>query len=440
MITIASLLVSVLMQGAPDRTNPTVPTVHSVSDISQQFTFYMDGRFHRQYLEGTGRDVRNWGSLDRLDLSNVNLLILTDGNERIPYDQDAISHIVSFVERGGCVLLMMNGDQPGNDLAKVFDARSTTERGSRSARGTDRLEGTGLDYRGGTVFEFGDDWTVLAVDDRSEKPLLAMRRVGKGHVVIGARGLFGQNPDASDPINNGWVGPLLTELAETKPIDPKKPHRRTWVEHARTIGPLTLEYHDGTEPFADAIYEVYTEVRPHLEVITGCQPSPGMVKSLLVLPTGGGGFSSGARIAIGAWWGNYPEKRYPMVELIAHEAGHSWVLPHADETLGRQIAKGRRHDLDYDAIDPLSEGAPRDVIWGKSYFVFEELRRLHGEDFLAKYFAAKRRLITKDRPSYSMDDCVAVWSVALETDLFPWFRSLAFDVDRERTDIELNQG
>ncbi len=146
MITIASLLVSVLLQAAPERTTPTVPTVptvHSVSDISQKFTFYMDGRFHRQYLEGVGRDMRNWGSLDRLDLSNVNLLILTDGNERIPYEQDAISHIVSFVEDGGCVLLMMNGDQPGNDLAKAFDARSTTERGSRNARGTDRLEGTG---------------------------------------------------------------------------------------------------------------------------------------------------------------------------------------------------------------------------------------------------------------------------------------------------------
>ena len=27
------------------------PSVHSVSDISQQFSFYMDGRFHRQYLQ-----------------------------------------------------------------------------------------------------------------------------------------------------------------------------------------------------------------------------------------------------------------------------------------------------------------------------------------------------------------------------------------------------
>ena len=68
------------------------------------------------------------------------------------------------------------------------------------------------------------------------------------------------------------------------------------------------------------------------------------------------------------------------------------------------------------------------------------MRRQYGEDFLAKYFAAKRRLITKDRPSYSMDDCVAVWSVALGTDLFPWFRSYAFDVDAKRTDMSLDQG
>ena len=34
-----------------------------------------------------------------------------------------------------------------------------------------------------------------------------------------------------------------------------------------------------------------------------------------------------------------------------------------------------------------------------------------------------------------MDDCVAVWSVAVGEDLFPWFQSLAFDVSPERTDL-----
>jgi hypothetical protein len=248
--------------------------------------------------------------------------------------------------------------------------------------------------------------------------------------------------------------------ASAKKIDPNTPHRATMAERSKKLGPLTLEFHDGTAQFADAIYDVYREVRPHLVAITGCEPSPGMIKSLLILPTGGGGFSSGARIAIGAWWGNYPEKRYPMIEIIAHEAGHSWVLPkaeplwnepiatylgiqvgkrlgmpEADVTLGRQIARARKHAPDLDAVNPLGEGAHRDVIWGKSYYVFEELEKNHGPGALAKYFKTKRRLVDKDRPAYTMDDCVAVWSIAVDEDLFPWFRSLAFDVDASRTDF-----
>jgi hypothetical protein len=35
-----------------------------------------------------------------------------------------------------------------------------------------------------------------------------------------------------------------------------------------------------------------------------------------------------------------------------------------------------------------------------------------------------------------MDDCVAVWSRAVEADLFPFFRSLAFPVDAARTELE----
>ncbi len=187
-----------------------------------------------------------------------------------------------------------------------------------------------------------------------------------------------------------------------------------------------------------------------------------MIQRMLILPTGGGGFSSGVKIAIGAWWGNYPEKRYPMVELIAHEAGHSWVLPHAepiwnepiatwlgikvgqrlgmpeaDEKLGRQIAKARRYDPDLTEVDPQSDGVHRDLVWGKSYFVFEELERNHGPGALQKYFAAKRSLIDRDRDDYTMDDCVAVWSRGIGEDLFPWFRSLGFDVDPERTDLRL---
>lgn len=443
------------------------PPVVSVSDISQEFTFYMDGRFHKQYLKDCGGwDVRNWGSLSKLDLEPFNLLLLTGGNPRIPYDQGAQDNIWNFVQAGGTVLLMADGttpDLPAHALADRFGITLSDQRAVKPLRGVGELAGREITFRNGNILDFGEDaeaWTPLVVD-RDGRPVLAAREYGAsgtGDVVVGSRGLFGRKPDASDPINASWVTPMLQFRAvERKRFDRPRTAR---AELKREIGPLTLEYHDGTARFADVIYEVYAEVRPHLIEITGCEQSPGMIKSMLILPTGGGGFSSGVKIAIGAWWGNYPEKRYPMVELIAHEAGHSWVLPHAeplwnepiatylgirvgqrlgmpeaDEKLARQIAKARRYDPELNTVDPQSDAAHRDLIWGKSYFVFEELERRHGPGALAKYFAAKRSLVDRERSDYTMDDCVAVWSRGVGEDLFPWFRSLAFDVHAEATDL-----
>ena len=422
----------------------------------------MDGRFHRQYLKEVGRDARNWGNLADLDLDNANLLILTGGNPRIPYSREATTNITSFVKDGGTLLLMADGSKvPAQDVAEVFQAAFTDEFAQKPLRGVGRLEGETIASRRGRVLSLKPRgrWSTL-IEDARGRPVLATRTFNKGHVILASRALFGQKPDASDPINQEWVTPLLIDLASAKKINPNLPHRRRWVPHSREIGPLTLEYHDGTEQFVEGILKEYHAARPHLEAITGVQPSPGMIKRMLILPTGGGGFSSGVLIAIGAWWGNYPETRYPMLELISHEAGHSWVLPHAEPlwnepiatwlgievgrrmgmpkaqaTLDRAIAKARRHDPELDAVDPLSGAAHRDVVWGKSYFVFEELERLHGPGAMAKYFTTKRRVLAPGRSGYSMDDCVAVWSLAVGEDLFPWFQSLAFDVNRDRTDL-----
>ncbi|HJM39377.1 MAG TPA: hypothetical protein QGG59_04610 [Planctomycetota bacterium] len=420
--------------------------VHSVSDISQEFSFYMDGRFARQYLDGYGRDVRNWGSLSKLDLSNANLLLLTEGDSRIPYSDGAIDNVNCFLQEGGTVLMMLKpvvqkgkefsfNKSPGSVLAKKYGARMA-----------DVLH---LDQQ--------HVWTIKH-DDKLDNPLLAWRKVGEGNFLVGSRKLFGHRPDASDPINAEWITPLLLKLTKDKKVDPKTAFKGPWAEHEMRLGPLVVEYHDGTEPFARAIGEEYQKIRPHLVEVTGVEPSEGMIKRLLILPTGGGGFSSGARIAIGAWWGNYPKQRYGMVELIGHEAGHSWVLPHAEplwnepiatwlgiqvgkrmgmpkaeETLNRQLGKGRKLDPDFTKINPLSQDAPRDLIWGKSYFVFEEMERRFGPGAMAKYFRTKRATVSATHSSYTMDDCVAIWSLATGEDLFPWFRSLAFDVQAERT-------
>ena len=438
------------------------PTVHSVSDISQHFSFYMDGRFHRQYLKDTSRDVRNWGSLSQLDLSNVNLLLLTGGDERIPYDEGARRNIASFLDGGGTVLVMADGTGKSPPVAEVMAAYGAVlddESAAKPLAGVGELEGQDIVLRRGGTLELDEQWTPLVLD-RDGRVVLADRRVGPGTLILGSRGLFGQKPDASDPINDSWVGPLLVSRASRKAIDTTRPPRRTWAEDSKQAGPLKIEFHDGTEQFADDIVAVYEDVRPHLLAITGVEPSPGMIQRMLILPTGGGGFSSGVCIAIGAWWGGFPAKRYPMVELISHEAGHSWVLPYpeplwnepiatwlgievgrrmdmpqATRTLERQLAKARKLDPDFTKLNPMAKGAARDLIWGKSYYVFEELEKNHGPGAMAKYFQTKRRVLEPNRQAYTMDDCVAVWSLAVNEDLFPWFQSLAFDVDGSRTDL-----
>ena len=127
----------------------------------------------------------------------------------------------------------------------------------------------------------------------------------------------------------------------------------------------------------------------------------------------------------------------PIATWLGIKTGQRMGFAEADETLQRQIAKARRWDPDLDTLDPTANDARRDVIWGKSYFVFEELERKHGPGAMANYFKAKRKLVPADRKGYSMDDCVAVWSMATGEDQFPWFQSLAFDVDRSRTDLPM---
>lgn len=442
--------------------------VHSLCDLSQSFSFYMDGRFARQYLEGLGRDERNWMTLARTRLHNTNLLVLTGGEHRIPYSEASVAHVLQYVREGGGLVVLTHG--PGGDrpvpVAALLGEMDLElgDRASGPARGVGPLEGAEVEFRGGPTLLPSEGWESLVVD-RDGRPLLTRRSLGAGLVLVGSRGLFGSRPDASDPINSRWITPLLVEAASGKLVDPDRRQGRYRAELEREIGPLTLEYTEGTAPYADSIVEIYERVRPHLVELTGVEPSPGMIKSLLVLPTGGGGFSSGHRIAIGAFWGDFPRKTYPMVELVAHEAGHSWVLPHpeplwnepiatylgilvgrrldmpeADATLERGIERARRLDPGLDTIDPLDPDAPRDLIWGKSYFVFEELERLHGPGVLAKYFRTKRTALPARHGRYTMDDCVEVWSAAVGEDLFEWFRSRGFSVDREATSLRLQEG
>ena len=68
-----------------------------------------------------------------------------------------------------------------------------------------------------------------------------------------------------------------------------------------------------------------------------------------------------------------------------------------------------------------------------AYLGYHQLRGMDPE-FLSKYFRAKRKYVpARMDHRYNMDDTVAVISIALGKDMFPWFNEHGMPVDREKT-------
>ncbi|MHC4165816.1 MAG: hypothetical protein ACYSWQ_02535 [Planctomycetota bacterium] len=446
--------------------------IHCVTDISHEFSFYFDGRFGRNYVVPNGIDVRNWGTLHKYDFTNANLLILQSSASPCPYLPEDIEAVRKFLAEGGGVVVLgdyaLFRDESQyrlNELVKRFGAEFVNEPVTKPLRGCSILKDEEIASYSPKIIELDEsvDWEVL-VEDAGGRSVMARRGVGKGQLVVASRSLSGRKPDASDPINDTWWKPLLRQITANKPVDPQRRPRHQMPENRTERKRLPIQYSDYLKSHADAIYAVYDECFPVIHEVMGVPPSEGMLTNLILLPTGGGGFSSGSSIGLAAWWGNFPEKKYGMVELISHESTHSWVHPFAEpmwnegiatyvgilvgrkmglaeeanSTLAGWIKGARRHDKEMARHD-LANGknVPHVVRMAKPMWIFEQLRQ-EKPDIVARYFQTKRRLATPDKiKKYTADDSVAVLSIAMERDLFAWFQSLGITVDRTKAQIEL---
>ena len=451
--------------------------VHSVSDLSHEFSFYADGRFFRQYLAGNdNKDSRNWGTLHKCDLKNVNLLVLMSGATPCAYVPEDVATIRALLEAGGGVAVL--GDYRGtfrgemvyhlNGVASAFGALFVDRKAADPLEAAPELGAKEVKtYHGRTIaLAAPGDWEIL-MRDAGGQVVMARRAVGKGKLLVASRALFGHRPDAKDPINAAWVRPLLHDLAKGKTVNPDlPPNAAGWAQYDNVVkhGSLELHFSDYLRPEADAIVEIYNRCLPVMEDMLGVPPSKGMMSALLLLPTGGGGFSSGARIGLGIWWGGFPDKTYGMVELIGHEGTHAWVLPFAEpmwnepiatyvgallgcrlgleeegqRIIARNIERARKHDPEMKTFDiAYGKGVPRAVYWGKAMWIWEQMRK-EKPDILARYFRAKRRLADPKRlKAYTPNECVAVISHAMERDMFPWFQSLGLTVSADKARIPL---
>ncbi|MBN2137575.1 MAG: hypothetical protein JW720_07205 [Sedimentisphaerales bacterium] len=446
--------------------------IHCVTDISHEFTFYFDGRFGKNYVGENGVDVRNWGTLHKYDLSNCNLLILQSGASPCRYLREDMKAVERFMNAGGGVVVL--GDYSLfrnesryrlNTLAKYFGAEFVRESAKKPLKGCAVLEDEKIESYSAKLIKLDNrfGWEVL-VRDNAGGAVMAERKAGKGRLVVASRQLCGRNPNASDPINQVWWKALLQDISSGKAVDAKRRPSSRMPENESRRQRLPIQYSDYMKSYADAIYDVYDECFPVIEEVMGVPPSEGMLTKLILLPTGGGGFSSGSSIGLAGWWGGFPEKKYGMVELISHESTHSWVHPFTEPMWNEGIATyvgilvGRKLGLEEDASSSLAgwiksargddpemnkydlangKDVPHGVGMGKPMWIFEELAN-DKPDIVARYFQTKRRVATPEKiKKYTADDSVSVLSIAAGRDLFAWFRSLGITVERSKSQIEI---
>ncbi len=445
-------------------------TVHGVSDLGHEFSFYADGRFQQQYLQGH-KVVTSWGNLYDIDPSNANLLILLGCAPQVEYTAKDLKFINSFMEKGGAVLVMGNhDDNPQNKLAETLGAKfdkpaSPPLKATKDLKDADEIEGGA----GSTIDLKGAGWKPL-VTDSANKPVMAMKNVGKGKLIVAARSLAGNRPDAKDNINAKWWTPLLEQAASGKKVAPNKPFHGTGLTNLgnkEVIDGITYHYSDYLEPYFKAMVAIEKRCRPAIEKRMGVPLSDGMASSVGLLATGGGGFSSGSNTGLAVFWEDFPKREDGMIEFITHETVHSWVLPHPEvwnepiatyvgnlvmQDLGHKEEGAKRvqnnidramriddtmtkYDLNGNPTAPgareLNDGEKNEIHWGKSFWVLEEMRKID-PDFLAKYFQAKRKFVPNKldkRYSDDMNMTVAVISKALDKNMFPWFNEHGIKVD-----------
>lgn len=447
--------------------------IHAVTDLSHEFSFYADGRFHKQYLPGH-KGVTNWCSLPNQDLSNANLLILLASNDRLKYTKEDVGTIKSFLENGGGVVIFgSEGSTAQNELLQnfgvEFTAPATLPLNLVDSNDPQVIEGNTASV---LKLEAPKDWKIV-VKDGSKEAVMVRKPIGKGNLLVSSRALAGSHPSAKDSINKDLWKPLLLEIASGKNIDPEKPFRGCGIrdlENKKDHGGFVLSYNDYLEPYAAAMVDVYKRSLPSIEKRMGVPLSPGMASHITLLATGGGGFSSGNTIGLAVWWGGFPDREDGMIEFLTHEAVHSWVLPYPEvwnepiatyvgnlvmmdmgykeEALKRiqnTIDRAKKHDPTMKIYDlqgntiekgkELSDGEKNDIHWGKSFWVLDQLRK-ENPSVISDYFKLKRQYAKSGSiKKYGMDETVALLSKAMKKDLFPWFNSLGITVDEGRSEI-----
>ena len=207
--------------------------VHSVTDISHTFSFYFDGRFARNYIQPIGgADARNWATLHKCDLSNVNLLVLQSGASPCLYLTEDVQAVRNFLEgRGGVVVLgehvLFRREKTYrlNELVSAFGAKFIDQPASEPLKPSSELEVRDLKTYGGKTIELEDQslWQIL-IRDAKARIVMALRPIGKGKLLVVSALCRDDNPMRKIPLTRPCGNRYSQTLcAESRSIPQSRP-------------------------------------------------------------------------------------------------------------------------------------------------------------------------------------------------------------------------
>lgn len=465
---------------------PAPKKINAIVDLSHSFSFYGDGRFFGQYMPNQAW-ARNLASLKVLDPvnANANMLLLLGADWRVPYTAEDAKILLDFVKSGGLAFISTSpNDKTFRTIAKALNADIVDNAVKAPLKATADLQKfTGMTdieiiTRGGGGIIKADagliKWTPL-ITDAANNAVMMLGKIDKGTVILANRSLIGQQPDAKDNINAPWLSKLIPAVT-LKTVDPAHgPKGRDFSnQDYRSVSEtgVIFHYNEYLKHTFQAMKDIEAQCRPMIEKRMGVPLVGKNASEIALLSTDGGGFSSGPLVALAVFWGDFPERKDGMVEFITHESVHSWVHPfveiwneaiatyvgdlvmcdmgYPEEGMRRingQIQAAKNVDPNMDAYDlngdplksdgkALDGGQKRDLHWGKTFWIFEEMRKIK-PNALALYFQAKRKYADPSKiKGYGPDETVAVWSFAMGKDMFPWFNQHGVKADKAKSQIK----
>lgn len=448
--------------------------VHVIADLSHAFSFYADGRFHKQYLPDAPVNT-NWGVLEKVDFSNANAILLPDCDAHLAYTPADFAALDAFLAAGGSVVIFGTpGDSPQQALIRRYGASFTgAAQGALAIAGAaDPVEGSGS----ALIFEVPEAWRKL-ITDEAGNAVAAWRRVNeKGYVLVVSRGLAGNNPDGSDALNAAWWKRVFQQITASKRVDPAQPfvaRTRSQSDFKTSCGMVSASCSGYLEPAVKAVGALAQEIKPSIEAILGVPVALKTPLKISFLPASDVEFYACREFGVPAFYAGFPDKKAGMARKLTtlllraffEEDAEPWSddvasyvaacvidqtgQPDGKAMIADRIARARRFDPEM-ALYTLDGTCPpgaapvlapqdrHDLRRGKVFFILEEMRK-RKPDALAAYLrekAAFAQTNPQHRP-YTVSDIAVLMSRALGENLFPFFNAHGIPVSEAEAQIKL---